>query len=196
MKNIDDLRNTWKQISLDTTSGQSDSAEAKKRMRSLLLECESVPTVKERLIRRLRRPLLAALACLASTFVLIREFDIPGWFIILYYGFIVLAAVLTCYQIRLLRKADLTQMTTVDAIRFIRKFTIVRQRIKTVLISIGIPVVVLLMWVLDSHKEPLLLISGLAGAAIGAAAGIYMNHRFKKDLRLMERTLGRIDELS
>ena len=70
-----------------------------------------------------------------------------------------------------------------------------RQRCKAALLSMGIPIVVVLMWLLDSHKEPALLIGGIAGAVIGAALGFYMNHRFKKDLRLIEDTLGKIEEI-
>ena len=204
MTNIDDLKRTWRQINVEapqiTDSGRknSDSRDSDDRIKSykrLLLESESVPTVKQRLISRLKRPTFAAGACLASIALLIRDFDIPLWFIVIYCAFVVAAMALTLYQIRLLKNTNFATMTTVEAISFIRRFTIMRQRCKAALLSMGIPIVVVLMWLLDSHKEPALLIGGIAGAVIGAALGFYMNHRFKKDLRLIEDTLGKIEEI-
>ena len=177
MTNIDDLKRTWRQINVEapqiTDSGRknSDSRDSDDRIKSykrLLLESESVPTVKQRLISRLKRPIFAAGACLASIALLIRDFDIPLWFIVIYCAFVVAAMALTLYQIRLLKNTNFATMTTVEAISFIRRFTIMRQRCKAALLSMGIPIVVVLMWLLDS---------------------------FKKDLRLIEDTLGKIEEI-
>lgn len=204
MNNIDDLKRTWQQINVeapemhDSDRRKTDSRDSDDRIKSyrrLLLESESVPTVKQRLISRLKRPIFAAGACLASIAFLIRDFNIPLWFIIIYCAFVVTAIALTLYQIRLLRNTNFATMTTVEAISFVRRFIIIRQRCKSALLSVGIPIVVVLMWLLDSHKEPALLIGGIAGAVIGAALGFYMNHRFKKDLQLIEDTLGKIEEI-
>lgn len=204
MNNIDNLKRTWQQINVeapemhDSDRRKTDSRDSDDRIKSyrrLLLESESVPTVKQRLISRLKRPIFAAGACLASIAFLIRDFNIPLWFIIIYCAFVVTAIALTLYQIRLLRNTNFATMTTVEAISFVRRFIIIRQRCKSALLSVGIPIVVVLMWLLDSHKEPALLIGGIAGAIIGAVLGFYMNHRFKKDLQLIEDTLGKIEEI-
>ena len=67
---------------------------------------------------------------------------------------------------------------------------------KTILITLAIPLIGMLMWFFDSHKEPPMLFGALAGALAGGVIGWNMNHRFKRDVQKIEESLGDISETS
>lgn len=197
MKDLDQLKQTWQKINITTGDANIDltekisATEGKKRKHN---RKDAIFTVKERMIWQLTRPLYAVIPCLCLIITLFRDFNMPLWYTIIYCGFLVLAAFLSRYQVRRLRNADFTSFTTIEAINFIKRFTIVRQRIKIVLISLAVPIIVILMWIFESHNEPDMLLGGLIGAVLGGFIGIHINRRFKKELRKMEEILGTDDE--
>lgn len=175
---IEQLRQTWRQVNIRPP------------------QIEKAKSLKERLVSRLKRPLFAMAGCLAALVPLVHDMHIPGWFVAFYCIFCALAGCFTFIQTRMLKRADFSILPTVDAIRFIKRFSIIRQRMKTILITLAIPLIGMLMWFFDSHKEPPMLFGALAGALAGGVIGWNMNHRFKRDMQKIEESLGDISETS
>lgn len=176
LNDIEQLKRTWHQVNIRPP------------------HIEKAKSLKDRLISRLKRPLFAIAGCITALIPLVRDLHIPLWFTTFYCLFCALAGCFTLAQIKMLKKADFATLPTVDAISFMRRFTIMRQRMKIILISLAVPLIGMLMWFFNSHREPAMLLGALIGALVGGIIGWNMNHRFKRDMQSIEETLGDISD--
>ena len=148
---------------------------------------------------RLRLMLLLLAGVMLYYFVFMMEFDTPLWLNIYYEGFMAVAIVVQAWLLFRLKRLRLVEMSTIDAIGAIKRMIKMRMWAKAVLISLAVPLVVLLVWVLGEYADPGLFHSivggAIVGGVLGALIGWLIDIRFRKDFRAMiEQLEGSDDE--
>lgn len=146
---------------------------------------------------RLRLMVLILTGAMLYYIIFMLEFHTPLWLNIYYEGFMVLAIGLQIWQLIKLKR--LVEMSTIDAIGAIKRMIKMRMWAKAVLISLAVPLVVLLVWVLGEYADPGLFHSivggAIVGGVLGALIGWLIDRRFRKDFRAMiEQLEGSDDE--
>lgn len=185
MKDIDELKRKWREIEIPAP----DASAGKGNFRR-----EIPRSLKERICRMLQRMLLLAAIGLLTAPSFSKNFDAPLWFTICFIGYFTLAAMFNLYQLRMLKHADFSTATTVEAIEFVRRFSITRARCKTILICLAIPLVVIIICMIDHESEPVSLLGVLVGCVIGSIIGLIINRKFKKNIALMLKYLEGVEE--
>lgn len=86
----------------------------------------------------------------------------------------------------LLRNSDYVSLPTVEALRRIVRFDTLRSNVRLTTILLMIPV---LIWLLYSFYaiDPVIFWGGAAGAVIGAAIGIAVDLRMRRDIAALKR---------
>lgn len=182
MNDLDNLKRKWQKIDIPADSDilpprQNGSHEVPR-------------SIKERLLRRLYRLMAGIALGIAIAPQFISTFDSPLWFNICYIAYFLLAAVFNFILISKLRKTDFATTTTVDAIAFVKKFITLRNRFRMILICCAVPLISMLLFVLDHENDPMVLVSGIIGTALGTYIGLLTNRRFRKELDLLRDYLG------
>lgn len=177
---IEQLRNKWRRLSIEAPApGPRPGGD------------RPLPhSEKQRIIRRLRA--LAVAGCLFMLYfvLLIRNYPTPLWLTLTYELFMAIAVCVNIYMLRMLRRTDLGEMTTVEAIAFIKRFTRLRMRFKFILTSLAVPLVALIIWALDDGTDSGVIFGAITGALLGAIVGFSIDRRFKRDLKAMRKILG------
>ncbi len=177
---IEQLRNKWRRLSIEAPAPGPRPGGDRPLHHS----------EKQRIIRRLRA--LAVAGCLFMLYfvLLIRNYPTPLWLTLTYELFMAIAVCVNIYMLRMLRRTDLGEMTTVEAIAFIKRFTRLRMRFKFILTSLAVPLVALIIWALDDGTDSGVIFGAITGALLGAIVGFSIDRRFKRDLKAMRKILG------
>ena len=181
MKDIDELKRKWREIDIPTPDAPSGDGKIRR---------EVPRSIKNRILRMQKRMLLIGILACMSAPSLLKIIELPRWFLTFYIGYFILAVIFNFIQIRMLNRVDFPTATTVEAISFVKRFSIVRARCRTILICLAVPLLITMVCLLDHEEEPALLFSAIGGCVIGAIIGIIINNKFKKNIALMRRHLG------
>lgn len=187
---IEKIRQRWRSLDVEAPAGAKDPGRSNGRLPH---------TERQRIMSRLRLMLLLLAGAMLYYFVFMMEFDTPLWLNIYYEGFMAVAIVVQAWLLFRLKRLRLVEMSTIDAIGAIKRMIKMRMWAKAVLISLAVPLVVLLVWVLGEYADPGLFHSivgdAIVGGVLGALIGWLIDRRFRKDFRAMiEQLEGSDDE--
>lgn len=187
---IEKIRQRWRSLDIEAPAG----AKAPGRSNGRLPHTE-----KQRIMVRLRLMALILTGAMLYYIIFMLEFHTPLWLNIYYEGFMVLAIGLQIWQLIKLKRLRLVEMSTIDAIDAIKRMMKMRMWAKALLISLAVPLVVLLVWVLGEHADPELfhgiVSDAIIGGVLGGLIGWLIDRRFRKDFRAMiEQLEGSDDE--
>lgn len=181
MNDIDELKREWKEIDIpapDAPIGNGQNSHAVPR------------SIKDRLLRLQKRMLLISACGIICVPGCLNMLQTPTWLAICFCIYFLLAIVINIYQIKMLDKADMATLTTVEAIEFVERYAVTRSRCKALLICLAVPLLIGLLLVLDHESEPGMIYGFIAGAVTGGAIGFIINRKFKKNIALLRRYLG------
>lgn len=181
MKDIDELKRKWREIEIPAPDAPTGDGKIRR---------EIPRSIKERICRMQRRMLLIAALGLLSAPTMAKALETPLWFLLCFCGYFLLAALFNLYQIRMLNHMDFSSATTIEAIEFVNRFTIVRARCRTILICMAVPLLITMICLIENENEPEILLGALGGCVIGAVFGILINNKFKHNIALMRKYLG------
>ena len=183
MSELEDLRKRWRSISIDAPHTGAGAPESYRRI-------EKARNARQRMLRRYRMMLCIVVLGIANGIAIDFLIDMPVWLPIYFYLYMALAGVLNAMQLRKLTNTDVIALPTVEAIDFIKRFITMRNRTKIVMLSIGIPLIVLLICTLEHEEGQQTMLAGIAGGVIGGVLGFLIDRRFRADLRAMREFLG------
>ena len=187
MSELEDLRKRWRSISIDAPHTGAGAPESYRRI-------EKARNARQRMLRRYRMMLCIVVLGIANGVTLDILMGMPVWISIYYYLYMALAGVLNAVQMRKLTETDVIALPTVDAIEFIKRFSAMRNRVKIIMLAIGLPLIVLLICALEHENGQQIMFAGIAGAIIGGAIGLMIDRRFRTDLKAMRQFLGETQE--
>lgn len=181
MKDIDELKRKWREIDIPAPNASIGDGNIRR----------TIPhSIKDRICRMNRRMLLVGTGGLLVVPSLEKAFDAPLWFMIFYGCYFLLAIAFNLIQLRMLRKTDLSTLTTVEAIAFLKRFSTTRSRFRTIMICLAVPLLVSLLCLIYHKNEPTMLLAAIVGGMMGALLGLRINNRFKKNIAMMRKFLG------
>lgn len=182
--NIKQFRQRWRSLEVEAPAGAKAPGRAASRQPH---------TQKQRI--RMRLKAMIAFLVLAMVYYLwfMLEFPLPWWLNVYYELFMAAALAVQVWQLVLLRRMRLAEMSTMQAIEAIKSMLRLRMRAKVVLLSLAVPLVVLLVWVRGMQVDPALFHHTVWGAvwggALGALIGTLIDMRFRRDFRAMIASL-------
>lgn len=97
------------------------------------------------------------------------------------------------YFARRVSDIEYGSMPVTEALRRTIDLERLRERLRTLRMVIGIPLICFLIGVLYSDDEPLVFVGAAIGAVIGTLIGCLINYRFASTLRSMKRELEEIE---
>lgn len=176
---MEELRKKWRSLSIDAPA--SGGAPGGNRRLPL--------SEKQRVMARFRMLAIVGIAAMVFFMEVNNIFDIPAGVTIAYELFMALAIFINIFQLIQLRQADFAEMTTIEAISFIKRFSRRRSRFKILLIAIAIPLLCVFLWFIylnhDSNFSEGIIAGGVSGGIIGGIIGFLIDRRFRKDLSAM-----------
>ena len=178
--NIEQMRKNWRRLSIEAPAfgGAPESPH-----RFPLSE-------KQRILNRFLMIAGAGLIFMIYMLTIVKHISFPTWLVISYEVFMSLAVALDLYMYIKLKKVDFTPMSTVNAIAFIRHFVKLRNNCKIFLIILAVPLIAMILWVFYDAGDHNCVIGGIVGGIIGALIGLYIDRKFRRDLKIIETILG------
>lgn len=115
--------------------------------------------------------------------------DLPLTLVVAYPAFFVIMFMLNLRLYLKLKKASVINLPVCDAFVGITEFAIMRRRSECVGISLAIPLMIYIIWVLWSADNEGLYIGGLVGAVIGGVIGLVIEIRTSRVIRRLKEDL-------
>ena len=188
MTDLDNLKNQWKNISIDTPSTSMHGADDNMR------DNAKAHSLTQRIIRRYRMMLIVVILGLLNSYPFMEVVNPPLWILIYYIIFIGLCGINLVSQMRRLELSDVVELPVVKAIRFTENFIRKRARMRNIQMFFGFIFVILLgIWLFNEHQldsATTLIVGGLTGGIIGGILGYIVDTRFKRDLLDLKRFFG------
>lgn len=183
MSELDDLKKRWRSVSIDAPQPSGlPGPEGCNRL-------TKTRSAKERMLRRYRMMLVIIMFSILDGTLLQRLVDISWWVMLYYYMYMVLAGVMNFMQMHKLSATDVVNLPVIDAITFLKRFSRLRTIIKTVMLTTGLPMIVLLIYSMEHDDGTQLMLAGLIGAIIGGIIGLLIDLRFRADIKAMQEFL-------
>jgi hypothetical protein len=177
---IEQLRKSWRSLHVEAPAGAKDPGRSNVRLPH---------TLKQRIVLRLRVMIAVLVVAMLYYVAFMQEFNPPLWLSIYYEAFMALSLVIQVVQIEVMSDIRLSEATTVQTIATVKRILKLRLKAKVLLISLGIPLVVLLIWVLGNDLDPdifhNMILGAVVGAFIGGIIGWMIDRRFRSDFRGM-----------
>lgn len=179
--NIDELKQNWNSISLPPDAPMPEVRELENRVVS-----RNVSTLRDRIYRIHLR--LGFLACLGN-FTMIPFAKENPWMVAYAFLFFILMAVLHFSLALWVHKLDYSRMTVKEALESVYKLENRRNQNRIIGITMAIPLVICMIYTFAYGYDPAFLWGCVAGACIGAAIGLVINHKTVAMLREMKQEL-------
>ncbi|MDE6809305.1 MAG: YtxH domain-containing protein [Muribaculaceae bacterium] len=181
---LDELKQSWKEMNTELKRAESMNAQ----LRQQLTKANMRPQ-RERLRHIFARLMIAGfLSPWLVSMSLMKMNLAPEWLCLVLALFFLWAATTNAILYYRVGKIDLNVMSVKEALIGVLDFKKLRCRFKVVNMSVGIPVLIMLLWYCSLKGEGLDY-AGLAGGVIGAIIGLLIDRNIRKQIKELEATL-------
>ena len=182
---LDELKQNWNNIDLKLTEVE-DTARSVER---------SVATNRTSAMRsRIRSgSIIMGIISLLVPFLFIPFYTMSPYLVVFAFLFFLFCSFTYFYFARSVGNCEYGSMPVTEALRRTIDLERLRERLRTIRMVIGIPLICFFIGMLYSDDEPLVFVGAAIGAVIGTLIGCLINYRFASTLRSMKRDLEEIE---
>lgn len=182
--NIDELKNSWKNIELRVANLEEENRRLARKLRD-----NAAISYRRNLSRRY---LMAIIACIVSPFSLIginEQYPVPMSLTLCYIAFFVVMAFSMGYSLYLLCATDYISMPTKEAMIAVTRLEILRKRHNLIGYALAIPLLAYMFYYFYQCGETNMMIGAIVGLVVGFIIGTCIERKTRRIIRQLRDTL-------